>query len=503
MGNKFSVKDNLLSIILFGMGLICFVLFFVFNPKGFTVSFNSNGGSSVQSEFVKENELATKPVDPTKENARFIAWYLGDNAYDFNSAVTSDITLNAIWKNIYNVSVNLEDNLYTTEVMEGDKLDISTLNLTNRDGYVIKLYKSDNTEYDLQEEVKENLELTGNYLALQKYIVKFDSNGARQVDDIEVWEGSMVSEPKVERNGYILDGWYNQDDKYNFNTPVSENLNLKAKWTEKGKVNVNFEVDGKVIQTVAVKEDTKVVAINNPTKKGYVFNEWQLNGSKYDFNTLVTREITLVANFREAKEYTVTFNYDNGSANKVTKMYEGEKVVRPATPIKTGYQFDTWKLNGRTYDFNTPLTGNITLKATWKVNVFYKITFNSVGGSAVDTQKVEANAIAVKPANPTKQGHVFLEWQLNGKPYGFNTPVTSDITLNATWRVLGQFLVSFDSDGGTSINGQFINEGDTAIMPNITPTKEGYTFIEWQLDGVKYDFNTPVTKAITLKAKWQ
>ena len=103
----------------------------------------------------------------------------------------------------------------------------------------------------------------------------------------------------------------------------------------------------------------------------------------------------------------------------------------------------------------------------------------------------------------TKSGFAFIEWQLNGKIYDFNTIVTSDITLNATWRELGQFLVSFDSDGGTSINSQIITEGEKAIMPNVTPTKDGFTFVEWQLNDTKYDFNTPVTKAIILKAKWQ
>lgn len=503
MGKESIIKNYLASIIIFAMSLLCFALFFVYNKEGYTVTFNSNGGSSVESQIVRENELAIKPNSPTRESFYFVDWYLNGSVYDFSTAVTKDITLDAVWKSTYKISVTLEDNLYTTEVVEGDKLDISTLNFTNREGYAIKLYQSDGKEYDLQDEVTESLELTANYLALKKYTVKFDSNGAEKISDVEVWEGSLISEPDVTKDGYILDGWYYKDVKYNFDDPVNENLTLKAKWIEKGKINVNFEVDGKIVQTVAVKENSKVIAITSPTKKGYVFTEWQLNGSKYDFNTLVTKEITLTAKFREANEYTVTFNYDNGSANKETKMYEGELVTKPATPIKTGYQFVEWQLNGKKYDFNTPISGNIILKATWKVNVSYKVTFNSAGGTSVSEQTVEASGIAKRPANPTKSGHAFIEWQLNGKTYNFNTPVTSNITLNATWRELGQFLVSFDTDGGTSVNSQFIKEGDTAIIPTPNPTKDGYTFVEWQLDNTKYDFTTPVTKAITLKAKWQ
>ena len=69
-------------------------------PKVFTVSFDSNGGSEVASQQVTEGEKATKPADPTKEEATFVDWYSDaefTTAYDFNTAVTADITLYAKW----------------------------------------------------------------------------------------------------------------------------------------------------------------------------------------------------------------------------------------------------------------------------------------------------------------------------------------------------------------------------------------------------------------------
>lgn len=64
------------------------------------------------------------------------------------------------------------------------------------------------------------------------------------------------------------------------------------------------------------------------------------------------------------------------------------------------------------------------------------------------------------------------------------------------------YTITFDSDGGTTISTQEIEEGNKVSQPN-NPTKEGYNFIEWQLNGIKYDFDSVVNQDITLKAIWK
>lgn len=66
------------------------------------------------------------------------------------------------------------------------------------------------------------------------------------------------------------------------------------------------------------------------------------------------------------------------------------------------------------------------------------------------------------------------------------------------------YAVTFNSDGGTAVATQNVAAGGTAVAPT-APTKDGYTFIHWCLDGsdeTAYDFNTPVNSNITLKAHW-
>lgn len=65
--------------------------------------------------------------------------------------------------------------------------------------------------------------------------------------------------------------------------------------------------------------------------------------------------------------------------------------------------------------------------------VFYTVAFNSHGGSEVETQTVEAGGKATMPIAPTKDGYTFAGWELNGDPYDFDAPVTSNIVLVAQW----------------------------------------------------------------------
>ena len=64
------------------------------------------------------------------------------------------------------------------------------------------------------------------------------------------------------------------------------------------------------------------------------------------------------------------------------------------------------------------------------------------------------------------------------------------------------FNVSFNSDGGSSVTAQSVEEGNTATEPT-APVKEHYDFLGWYVGETKYDFSAPVTADVSLKAKWE
>ena len=173
-----------------------------------------------------------------------------------------------------------------------------------------------------------------------------------------------------------------------------------------------------------------------------------------------------------------------------------------------GYTFGGWYTDEactKAYDFAAPVTGNMTLYAKWTINT-YTVSFDSLGGSSIDTKTTDYNTTITKPENPTKTGYTFAGWYTDydcTKTYDFAAPVTGDMILYAKWTI-NTYTVSFDSLGGSSIDTKTADY-NTAVSQPEKPTKMGYTFGGWYTDydcTKAYDFAAPVTGDLTLIAKW-
>lgn len=83
----------------------------------------------------------------------------------------------------------------------------------------------------------------------------------------------------------------------------------------------------------------------------------------------LTKENKMEADKLSVSIYTVTFDSDGGSAVESQKVEYGKKAVAPETPVREGYTFKGWVLNGEEFDFDWIITENISLKAEWEVSV--------------------------------------------------------------------------------------------------------------------------------------
>ena len=142
-------------------------------------------------------------------------------------------------------------------------------------------------------------------------------------------------------------------------------------------------------------------------------------------------------------------------------------------------------------------------------NKSYEVVFDSNGGSIVETQKVKKSETAVKPNDPTMDGYKFDNWYLDDKVFDFSTPIEKNITLKAKWIKdagsevkIQKYAIIFNSDGGSSVSSLEVDENGLVKRPS-DPTRDGYKFVGWLLNGKDYDFNTPVSGNLTLTAKWE
>ena len=76
----------------------------------YTVQFDTGeGGSAVQNQFVAHGQKADRPEDPTRPGYRFDGWFVGDEEYDFDDIVTSDLVITAHWKEVWTTPAADED----------------------------------------------------------------------------------------------------------------------------------------------------------------------------------------------------------------------------------------------------------------------------------------------------------------------------------------------------------------------------------------------------------
>ena len=175
----------------------------------------------------------------------------------------------------------------------------------------------------------------------------------------------------------------------------------------------------------------------------------------------------------------------------------GLTATKPADPTLKGYTFAFWYLgedeqNATAYDFDTPVTENITLTAKWNINK-YTVTFNSYGGTPVPpAQEVEYGLTATEPAAPKKTGYTFDGWYLGDEKYDFSAAVEQNITLTAKWEAkkANVHLMIFKSgDLSTPIvNVPYATDklaGDTIDLAEIDLSS--YLDFDFEIDGGWYD----------------
>lgn len=132
----------------------------------------------------------------------------------------------------------------------------------------------------------------------------------------------------------------------------------------------------------------------------------------------------------------VAFESNGGTKIDEQKIIAGQKIIKPANPVKTGYQFKGWYLNDELYDFENSITKNTVLRAKWEsisdTEKVY-ISFDSNGGNVVEKIEAEKGTGIEPPLNPTKTGYEFKGWYLNNNLFNFNNNINEDITLLAEW----------------------------------------------------------------------
>ncbi|MEW4371877.1 InlB B-repeat-containing protein [Paenibacillus kandeliae] len=242
-----------------------------------------------------------------------------------------------------------------------------------------------------------------------------------------------------------------------------------------------------------------------------------LNGQPFTSGTPITADgsYTLLATNTYGSQQ-ITFTLDS-TPPVVSGVTNGGRYTVPPT---ISFNEGTAKLNGMAFTSGGSISqeGNYTLIVTDTANNSSTITFsyyaprllsfNSNGGTSVATQNLYYGDVSVEPAKPTRTGYTFTGWYRDAEltqPFDFaNTAVTASTQLYAGWS-MNQYVISFNTDGGTAIAPVTVNYG-SLVSPPTPPTLTGYSFNGWYSDAAHtqlFDFtNRVITADLQLYAGW-
>ena len=366
---------------------------------------------------------------------------------------------------------------------------------------------------------------TANWQVIEYTITLLDMDGAGTSEALVYTVEQPVTLPTPTREGYAFLGWTVNSDMAPQLTVVLPqgsigNKTYTANWELTGyTVTMNLN-GGSGETTLLYTVEDEEFALPTPTRNGYEFVGWTGEGIimpqlNVTIPTGSTGDKAYTANW-QVIEYTITLD-TNGGPNVSPIKYTVEDSFTLPYPLRPGYEFAGWTLDGSGMLPATTLiiyygtTGNLRYKAEWRL-AEYTITMDLDGGSGQEKVVYTITDEEFELPTPTRNGYEFVGW--TGER--ITTPQTSvkipkgstgNKAYTANWKVI-EYTITLDTNGGPAMASIRYTVEDSVTL-RIPPDRPGYEFSGWVLDGSGQFPSTPmiIPKGSTgdrlYKAEWR
>ena len=313
----------------------------------------------------------------------------------------------------------------------------------------------------------------------------------------------------ADENGNILgSGFVSASGKAYFYNEATDSFEIYTKDAEAGapviplkKFTVTYksEFADDVVKPCA---ENVEITLEDASYEGYRFDGWYTNAektAKAEATYTIAENLTFYAKW--VQQGTVKFISAQSEHADVTVDLGTEITIED--PTKEKFDFDGWFIGETKVSGKYTVTKDVELVAKW--TALYNVTFETAGGSPVDSKvNVRAGTKITLPPT-TLDGYDFEWWATEGKIYAIDAEyeVNSDVIFVAKWA--GLCKVVYNTDGGSSVESKTVHDMETIEMP-AAPTKDGHRFLGWYTTD-KNNLMQPgdvfnVTDSVTINAKW-
>ena len=497
--------------------------------EGYWVTFDSNGGSAIDSQFVFDKISLNDQTTPTKPGYKFDGWYNGESKVVDGTQITKPITLKAHWKatkvsyTVIHWWENADDNGYSfheSQELQGLTGETTaavaksyTTNGKNIHGESVtdKAFTATTIE---QKTIKgDGSTIVNVYYKRKTYTMHFKErrNSRKDLSTITKKWGQSISKkewPTYDGNG----NWQISNSRYLAFTS-SMPMNDSTLWSTSGYYTYNAyyyvqKVDGSGYDL----HHTDTIKMDSNPKIG---NEdcYAIAGFAYSHG-----DPGVGGRYKDAKFYYTRNSYkirfiNNGKEDKsVEKKYEQSISSENYTPTRPSslpeyYVFDGWYENelceGEAYDFTGKKmpAQNVTLYAKWTASDV-KLTYNlnnPEGTLVKKTEDVVAGTVAstVLPSIPTINEYSFAGWyyadgngNITSEVFNTNNTITRDTSIVGKWLYKGELRVVYkpgSETGATVPTDEKVYAGGARVtVAGNATTTSGMKFLGWELNGNVY-----------------
>ncbi len=466
-------------------------LFAQWTIKQYTLTFESNGGTSINS--IAQNFGTDLSIPTTsKLGYTFDGWYsdIGlQTQFTSTTMPASDKKLYAKWSIAgYEITYNLDDgvnhasnpNTYTIESA------LITLQEPTKHGYTFSGWSNNG----VIAAGSTGVQTFTAYWIPTPYDITYNLGGGLNHTinpSSYTIESALITLQEPTKSGYTFNGWSNNGVIATGSTGVQT---FTASWVENS-YTISFDSNGgSKVSNVTEKFNSSVTAPVNPIKNGFTFIDWYFDNNTfvnaYIFSVMPAEDVTLYAKWN-ANTYTITFDTLGGSTINSISQNVGTNLIAPVSPIREGYMFIGWYSDDtliNKYIFSTMPSKNFTVYARWEEsnsnNTTFKVEFKTNTSISISTQNINAGGHVIRPNNPSKNGYIFLGWYSNSsmtRLWNFDTDVVnSDTTLYAK-HVAEVYNLSgtvYSEDGKVVKNAVIIVKAGTKYVIETETDNQGY-----------------------------